>query len=205
MRKKIILDDGCKEMTLEEVYEHFKSLVWWLVRKEGKDPEIYEDLFQEACVGLVKADKAYDASRGYKFTTLLTYKVIGEIKNAMRDTDPRIGKIIRMPRDRTRFSYNLVYLSEVINEGPIPVHLEDAIEDGQDIEEEVVSRLAVKSFMDKNMRHMPQTHRMIFKLMRDNDGDITQSQIGLAIGTSQGMVSRVISRYRQRYLSEVGL
>jgi RNA polymerase sigma factor (sigma-70 family) len=203
MKKKIILDDGCKEMTLEEVYEHFKNLIWWLVRKESKDYTIHEDLFQEACVGLVKAYKAYDVSRGYKFTTLLTWKVMSEIKRAIRNNDPRIGKIIRMPRDRTRFGYNLVYLSEVINEGPNPVCLEDAIEDGQDIEEEVVSKLAVEDFMDKQC--MPQTHRKIFELMRDNDGDITQKQIGQAIGTSQAMVSRVISRYRQRYLSQAGL
>jgi RNA polymerase sigma-B factor len=203
MGKKIILDDGCKEMTLEEVYEHFKSLVWWLVRKEVKDHEIHEDLFQEACVGLVKAYKAYDASRGYKFATLLTCKVIFEIKRAMRDTDPRIGKIIRMPRDRTRFSYKLSYLSEVINDGNNPITLEDAIEDGQDIEEEVVSKLAVEGFIDKQC--MPQTHRKVFELMRDNDGDITQKQIGQAIGRSQVMVSRVISRYRQQYLSEVGI
>ncbi len=44
----------------------------------------YEDIFQIGCVGLIKAAKKFDESRGLKFSTYAVPVIIGEIKGFFR-------------------------------------------------------------------------------------------------------------------------
>ena len=46
----------------------------------------YEDLFQIGCIGLIKAAKGFDESRGLMFSTYAVPTIIGEIKRVFRDT-----------------------------------------------------------------------------------------------------------------------
>lgn len=50
----------------------------------GKGIE-YEDLFQAGCMGLVKAFDAFDAKRGFCFSTYAVPVILGEIKRLFRD------------------------------------------------------------------------------------------------------------------------
>lgn len=45
----------------------------------------YEDLFQIGSVGLIKAAKAFDASKNLQFSTYAVAKITGEIKTYLRD------------------------------------------------------------------------------------------------------------------------
>lgn len=54
-------------------------------RFAGKGVE-YEELYCEGCVGLVKAAKNFDESRGCKFSTYAVPVILGEIKRIFRDT-----------------------------------------------------------------------------------------------------------------------
>ena len=45
----------------------------------------YDDLFQAGCVGLVKAAKNFDESRGFAFSTYAVPVILGEIKRIFRD------------------------------------------------------------------------------------------------------------------------
>lgn len=45
----------------------------------------YDDLYSAGCMGLVKASKAFDISRGVKFSTYAVPVILGEIKRLFRD------------------------------------------------------------------------------------------------------------------------
>ncbi len=46
----------------------------------------YDDLFQAGCMGLVKAARDFDESRGFAFSTYAVPVILGEIKRIFRDT-----------------------------------------------------------------------------------------------------------------------
>ena len=78
--------------TVNELYEDTKVNVednLGLVRLcagrfKGKGIE-YEELYSAGCMGLVKAVKAFDESRGVRFSTYAVPVILGEIKRLFRD------------------------------------------------------------------------------------------------------------------------
>lgn len=54
----------------------------------------YEDIFQVACIALIKAVERFDPDKGVKFVSFATPTIIGEIKRYFRDK----GSVIRIPR-----------------------------------------------------------------------------------------------------------
>lgn len=54
----------------------------------------YEDIFQVACIALIKAVERFDLDKGVKFVSFATPTIIGEIKRHFRDK----GSVIRIPR-----------------------------------------------------------------------------------------------------------
>jgi len=54
----------------------------------------YEDIYQVACIALIKAVERFVPDRGIKFVSFATPTVIGEIKRYFRDK----GSVIRIPR-----------------------------------------------------------------------------------------------------------
>lgn len=66
----------------------------------------YEDLYSAGCIGLLKAVKAFDASRGAKFSTYAVPVILGEIKRLFRD-----GGAVRVSRSLKELSMRLQKLS----------------------------------------------------------------------------------------------
>ncbi len=54
----------------------------------------YEDIYQVACVALIKAVERFSPDKGVKFVSFATPTLIGEIKRYFRDK----GSVIRIPR-----------------------------------------------------------------------------------------------------------
>ena len=74
-------DVTAKEMLIE----HNVSLVKCIVKRYlGKGVD-YDDLFQIACMGFLKAIAGFDESFGVKFSTYAVPMIAGEIKRFMRD------------------------------------------------------------------------------------------------------------------------
>ena len=74
-------DASAKEMLIE----HNVSLVKCIVKRYlGKGVD-YDDLFQIACMGLLKAISGFDERFGVKFSTYAVPMIAGEIKRFMRD------------------------------------------------------------------------------------------------------------------------
>lgn len=69
----------------ETLIENNVSLVKCIVKRYlGKGVD-YDDLFQIACMGFLKAIAGFDESFGVKFSTYAVPMIAGEIKRFMRD------------------------------------------------------------------------------------------------------------------------
>lgn len=74
-------DGGAKESLLSENVNLIKSIVKRYLNKGVE----YDDLFQLASMGLLKAINGFDESFGVKFSTYAVPMIAGEIKRFMRD------------------------------------------------------------------------------------------------------------------------
>lgn len=89
-------------------------------RFRGKGIE-YDDLYGAGCVGLVKASKSFDLSRGVKFSTYAVPVILGEIKRLFRD-----GGNVKVSRGLKELSMKIVKLRDnfFTTEGRDPTILE---------------------------------------------------------------------------------
>ncbi len=71
-------------------------------RFAGKGVE-FEDLYQVACLALIKALDRFDCSKGVRFSTFATPNMMGEVKNYFRDK----ARLIRLPRSVAEISGRL--------------------------------------------------------------------------------------------------
>lgn len=69
----------------------------------------YEDMYSAGCIGLLKAAKAFDETRGVKFSTYAVPVILGEIKRLFRD-----GGTIKVSRSLKELSLKAVRLTEKI-------------------------------------------------------------------------------------------
>jgi RNA polymerase sigma-B factor len=69
----------------DELVERFLPLARHLAARYGAPGQTYDDVFQVACLGLVKAVDRFDPGRGVAFSSYAVPTVIGEIKRWFRD------------------------------------------------------------------------------------------------------------------------
>lgn len=67
----------------------------------------YDDLFQSGCMGLVKAARDFDETRGFAFSTYAVPVILGEIKRIFRDTGT-----IKVSRSLKELSLKVTAVSE---------------------------------------------------------------------------------------------
>lgn len=75
-------------------------------RFKGKGIE-YEELYSAGCIGLIKAARAFDKSRGVRFSTYAVPVILGEIKRLFRD-----GGMIKVSRSVKERSLMISRLTE---------------------------------------------------------------------------------------------
>lgn len=68
----------------EYLVEKYQLLVYKIARRFCTNHTDYEDLVQAGLMGLFKATKRFDITKGVKFTTFATYYIIGAIKDELR-------------------------------------------------------------------------------------------------------------------------
>lgn len=79
-------------------------------RFRGRGVE-YEELYSAGCVGLLKAVRAFDSSRGVQFSTYAVPVILGEIKRVFRD-----GRAIHVSRGLRERAMRLQKLQEVFEQ-----------------------------------------------------------------------------------------
>ncbi|MCS7252559.1 MAG: sigma-70 family RNA polymerase sigma factor [Armatimonadota bacterium] len=99
--------------------------------------EPFEDLFQEACIGLISAVERYNPDVGTQFNTYATHVINGHLKHYIRD----FGKLIKEPawmqEERYRLNRAIEELRQKFHRDPEPKEI--AEHSGMDLE--LVKRL----------------------------------------------------------------
>jgi RNA polymerase sigma-B factor len=122
----------------EVLVERFLPLARQLARRYQRPDEPFDDLFQVACLGLVKAIDRFDLSRDVAFSSYAVPTILGEIKRYFRDRTWSV----RVPRDlqelALRVDRKVAELSGALRRAPTVPELAEAI--GVD-EEEILEAL----------------------------------------------------------------
>jgi RNA polymerase sigma-B factor len=82
------------------LFDRFLPLARQLARRYQRSTESFDDLFQVACLGLVKAIERFDTSRGTAFSSYAVPTIAGELKRHYRDR----AWSVRVPRDLQELS-----------------------------------------------------------------------------------------------------
>ncbi len=208
----------------ETLINHNVSLVKSIVKRYlGKGVE-YDDLFQIACLGFLKAIAGFDERFGVKFSTYAVPMIAGEIKRFLRD-DGAV-KVSRAMK-QTAKEINLFIEAYTIEHGFQPSVTEIAQKFGMDEAETVfvmgsskmpLSLYGGGDFKDGKERELIETlpakddqedwmDKMLLRgaieglSERDRKviilryfRDMTQSEVAKKIGVSQVQISRIESR-----------
>lgn len=125
-----------------------------------------EDLVQIGSIGLVKAAKAFDESKGYRFSTIALKYISTEIYNAMRkDSWNFTTARERFKKDNTPFSLN-VELKE--DENTSYIDLLRSEEDG-------FNSVDVNSLIDTLPAHLKRTIKLYY-FYGFNQGEISKKE-----------------------------
>lgn len=93
----VLFDRYARERDVEsrnEIIKKYMYLAEIISRKFLNRGVDFDDIYQVACVALIKAVERFDPAKGFKFASFATPTIIGEIKRYFRDK----SSAIRMPR-----------------------------------------------------------------------------------------------------------
>jgi RNA polymerase sigma-B factor len=107
--------------------KRYLPLARQLARRYQRDAAAFDDLFQVACLGLLKAIDRFDPQRGVAFSTFAVPTIAGEIKRHFRD---RMWSV-RVPRDLQELALKVERTASEISLGlgrqPTVAEIADAI------------------------------------------------------------------------------
>ncbi len=213
----------------EALLEHNVSLVKSIVKRYlGKGVD-YDDLFQIACMGFLKAIAGFDEKFGVKFSTYAVPMIAGEIKRFMRD-DGSV-KVSRGMKQTAKEMHAFIEeyvlkngvqpstseLAEafgmeeaeavfVMGSSKMPISLYGGAEHKDGKERELIETLQAKDDQDELL------DRMLLKgaieelperekriIVLRYFRDMTQSEVARCIGVSQVQVSRIENRILEEF------
>ena len=212
------------ERAKEELITQNVSLVKCIVKRYlGKGVE-YDDLFQIACMGFLKAISGFDESFGVKFSTYAVPMIAGEIKRFMRDdgaikvsraikqTAKEMNAYVETYTAQTGKSPTIKHLAEkfgmdeaetvfVLSSSKMPVSLYGTTEYKDGKERELIDTLASDDDQDAWLDKMVLKGAIDELCERDKKiivlryfRDMTQSEVARQVGVSQVQVSRIENR-----------
>ena len=220
IRKAKTGDNQAKETLINENVSLVKCIV---KRYLGKGVE-YDDLFQIACIGFLKAIAGFDESFGVKFSTYAVPMIAGEIKRFMRDDgsvkvsramkqtakeinlfveeytishgkQPSIGEIAK------HFSLEEAETVFIMGSSKMPLSLYGGADYKDGKERELIETLPSKDDQDDWLDKMllkseieALPERERMIIVLRYFRDMTQSEVAEQIGVSQVQVSRIENR-----------
>ena len=222
-------DNSAKERLLTENTNLMKSIVR---RYLGKGVE-YDDLFQLAGMGLLKAIKGFDKSFGVRFSTYAVPMIAGEIKRFMRDDGSiKVSRAIKAEAKAInkfieeyaatngcqptisaiaeKFSMPESQVVFTMGSSCMPISLSAQGEYKDERTGELIEKLPVQDGSDDMIERL-QLKAAIERLNeRDRKvimlryfRDMTQSEVAAMLGVSQVQVSRIESRIMETFRKEL--
>ena len=178
-------------------------------RFRGRGME-YEDLYSAGCIGLLKAVKAFDCTRGVQFSTYAVPVILGEIKRLFRDGGAvKVSRSLKEHAMQIQLAKRSGLSEEVIAESLCaaqpPLSLTTAAEEAPlEIpvpapDTELENLFALRQVL----QILPQADRKLLQYRYFQN--LTQTETAKRLGISQVQVSRkekkILSRLRQELLS----
>lgn len=209
-------DERSKEVLFKNNAPLLKSII---NRFKGKGVE-YDDLYQIACIGFLKAINNFDESFGVKFSTYTVPMVIGEIKRYMRDNGAikvsralkilanKINKYIEAYQTKNNESPSVAKIagefgvseeevSEALESSRMPLSIYDKFQD-EDDSMELIDKIPSVDREDEILNKImingaidELSERERKIVMLRYFRDKTQSEIAECLGLSQVQVSRL--------------
>lgn len=198
-----------------------KSVALRLSYVYGED---VEDLIQIGYIGLIKAVKGFDSSKGFKFSTYAVPMITGEIKSQLRDQgNIKVSRSIKQDIFAIRKAENeymaehgksprISELSKAVNmpEERVKEALQayDAINNMENYEEsglmtkEEDSNI-IKIDLSNTLNKLDKKSRQVMILRYYKD--MTQSQVANILGISQVQVSRIEKKTLKNMAEFMGL
>ena len=213
----------------ETLIEHNVSLVKCIVKRYlGKGVD-YDDLFQIACMGFLKAIAGFDERFGVKFSTYAVPMIAGEIKRFMRDdgsvkvsrtmkqTAKEInafveeytiqhGKQPPISAIAERFGIEEAEAVFIMGSSKMPLSLYGGTDFKDGKERELIETLTTDDNQDDWLDRM--LLRGAIESLTERDRrviilryfrDMTQSEVAERIGVSQVQISRIESRILKEF------
>ncbi len=199
---------NCKiEQMVAEHTGLVKSVAMRLSCVYGED---LEDLIQIGYIGLIKAIKGFDPSKGYKFSTYAVPVIAGEIRSQLRDQgNIKVSRSIKadiniIKRAEEKFvsvNNRSPKISEIaklagISEERVKQAMQanDSLKNIEDINDVTLSTKeeehnVVRIDIMRSLQKLEKTERQIVVLRYYKD--MTQSQVAKLLGISQVQVSRI--------------
>lgn len=210
------------EYAKEQLFNHNSPLVKSIIRRFcGKGVE-YDDLYQIACIGFLKAINNFDESFNVKFSTYTVPMIIGEIKRYIRDNGAiKVSRTIKVLANKInrfidlyqlenntspsiecicdKFNVNEEEVVMALDSAKMPLSIYDKYED-----EEEGQELIDKISIDNEDKTLDKIHlSTIIEGLTDREQklivlryfrDKTQSEVAESLGVSQVQISRLESK-----------
>lgn len=208
------------ESAKNEIFTQNTPLIKSIIRRfAGKGVE-YDDLYQIACIGFLKAINNFDESFGVKFSTYTVPMIIGEIKRYMRDNGAiKVSRTLKILANKINkfidgyqtannlpppveliakeFSITPDEVVVAMDSARMPVSIFDKFdddEDGSELINKIVADDGEEKLLDKihisNIIEKLSERERKIVVMR-YFRDKTQTEIAEAMGVSQVQVSRL--------------
>lgn len=217
----------------ETLLEHNTSLLKSILKRYlGKGVE-YDDLFQLACMGFLKAITGFDESYGVRFSTYAVPMIAGEIKRFLRDDGSvKVSRALKKSaREMNRYieQYSAEHGSQPsvkelaaafsMDEGDVvftlgsskmPVSIYEQSDYKDEKSASLGEKLPAKDNQDEMIEHMI-LKSAIEKLPEREKKivflryfrDMTQSEVAQRIGVSQVQISRIESKIMRDFKKEL--
>lgn len=216
-------DNDAKEVIFNNNFPLLKSIIR---RFKGKGVE-YDDLYQLASMGLIKAINNFDESFGVKFSTYTVPMVIGEIKRYIRDNGAikvsrnlkilanKINRYIDEYQVKNNHSPSIENISQAVgvaeeqvvfamDSARMPLSIYDKFED-EDDGQELINSIP---YSDDEESRLDKIHLSnIIQSLNDREQKIvylryfrdkTQSEVAETLGVSQVQISRLENKIMEK-------
>lgn len=228
--KLILLSQNGDEGALATLIQQNTPLIKSIVKRYlGKNIE-YDDLFQIASIGLLKAVKNFSTEYNVRFSTYAVPMILGEIKRQMRDdgylkvsrsTKSLSIKINRYIEEQTMLGEKEPTIEQIANHfemstadivfamdaGKMPISLNEKGKDNDSDDNELMDRIPTDQ--DKKMLEKIILKDMLSKLEPREQKimilrfyrDMTQGEIAKQMGVSQVQISRLENKILEKLKS----
>ena len=228
--KLILLSQNGDEGALATLIQQNTPLIKSIVKRYlGKNIE-YDDLFQIASIGLLKAIKNFSTEYNVRFSTYAVPMILGEIKRQMRDdgylkvsrsTKSLSIKINRYIEEQTMLGEKEPTIEQIANHfemstadivfamdaGKMPISLNEKGKDNDNDDNELMDRIPTDQ--DKKMLEKIILKDMLSKLEPREQKimilrfyrDMTQGEIAKQMGVSQVQISRLENKILEKLKS----